>query len=74
MNVFNEIMKPQHDAEMRLGNPLRDPLAIQRRLTNMAQMTRGNGFRIPKKATATDAQGKTRGQRKRARFERAFHA
>jgi hypothetical protein len=74
MNIFESIMKTTHDAETSLGHPLRDPMAIERRLTHFAQMTGGKGFRTPKKEPVKNAQGLTRGDRKRIRFERAFKA
>jgi hypothetical protein len=51
MNVFKENMVDQAKAETSCGNPLRDPSAIERRLTHFAQMTGGNGFRIPAKSS-----------------------
>lgn len=73
MNIFDKIMFKQAEQETRLGNPLRDTAAIQRRLTNFAQIMGGKGFRTPKKSPRVNAQGLTRGDRKRAAFERAFH-
>jgi hypothetical protein len=47
MNIFTEIMQDQGKLERSLGNPLRDPAAIERRLNNMALMTGGKGFPVP---------------------------
>lgn len=68
MNIFDKIMRE----EMTIGNPLRDKAAIERRLNNMSLMTKGKGFRTPPSVPITDGDGKTRGQRKRERHERAF--
>lgn len=64
-------------AEMCLGNPLPSREATERRLSNMAALSGGRGFMVPKKEPRTDAQGMTRGQRKRARdakFRESFKA
>ncbi|WP_271024922.1 hypothetical protein [Rhizobium sp. RCAM05973] len=53
MNIFQNIMTDQAEAERSLGNPL-DPDARERRLTLFAQVTGGKGFRIP----ATSSNGK----------------
>jgi hypothetical protein len=66
MNIFQKIMQDQGKLERSLGNPLRDPAAIERRLNVMATMTGGKGFPIPPKTPRVDAQGRTRGERKRA--------
>lgn len=36
--------------ERRLGSPLRDAKAIERRMNHFALMTEGKGFRVPKTA------------------------
>lgn len=72
MNIFNKILADRGDREECLGSPLRDPMAIARRQNFFATLTGGNGFRTPKKALRTDAQGLTRGQKKRARYKRVF--
>jgi hypothetical protein len=51
MNIFQKIMQDQGKLERSLGNPLRDPAAIERRLNVMATMTGGKGFPIPPKTS-----------------------
>ncbi|QNP78383.1 hypothetical protein [Agrobacterium tumefaciens] len=72
MNIFDKIVGEQTERETSLGAPLRDPLAIQRRLSHFAALTGSRGFRTPKKTPKVDAQGMTRGDRKRARHAKAF--
>lgn len=72
MNIFDKIVGDQTSLETSLGAPLHDTMAIQRRLTHFAALTGGRGFRIPKKVPKVDAQGMTRGDRKRARHASAF--
>lgn len=69
INVFNKIMGDQSKIETSLGNPLNDPMAIARRQSHFAAMTGGRGFRTPPKSLKADAEGLTRGDRKRARRE-----
>lgn len=72
MNIFswlNKIMAGDKREQM-LGCALHDPFAIERRQTHFANLTGGNGFRQVKKDIATDAEGMTRGQKKRARHRR----
>ena len=73
MNIFQKIMLDQSKIETSLGCPAGDHEAIIRRQTHFATMTGGKGFRTPAKTPRRDAQGMTRGQRKRAAFERAFN-
>lgn len=63
MNIFNRIIAKQFDAEMRLGNPLSDSAAQNRRLHNFAQMTGGRGFRVPPQGPKVSRGGKTRKER-----------
>lgn len=72
MNVFENIIESQNAVEQTLGNPLNDPLAIERRLTYFNNLRNGNGFRTPKKTPVKNAQGLTRGDRKRLVHDRAF--
>ncbi|SDJ25862.1 hypothetical protein SAMN05428983_0860 [Agrobacterium fabrum] len=72
MNIFDKIVGDQAALETSLGAPLRDTMAIQRRLTHFAALTGGRGFRTPKKVPKVDAQGMTRGDRKRARQTKVF--
>jgi len=53
LDIFRGI-KAQQMAECRLGNPLRDPDAIERRQSLFATLTGGRGFRVPKKAPGVD--------------------
>lgn len=74
MNVIDRIMAKQFAEETSLGNPLHDSDAIERRLTHFAQMTGGRGFRVPAKTPRKDAQGLTRGDRRRLAYHRTFLA
>lgn len=67
MSIFDRIMGRQVASETTLGNPLRDPDAIERRMNYFAQCTNGNGFRIPAKEPRVDTLGLSRGDRKRIR-------
>jgi len=73
MNIFQTIMLDQSKIETSLGCPAGDHLAIIRRQSHFANLTKGKGFRTPPKTPRVNAQGLTRGQRKRAAFERAFN-
>ncbi|RWN51427.1 MAG: hypothetical protein EOS04_24460 [Mesorhizobium sp.] len=66
MNALSRIITAEAVAVTRLGNPSQDYAAQQRRLTAMATMTGTHGFRVPQIEPKTDAQGLTRGDRKRA--------
>ncbi len=65
MNIFKRIVAKEHETDTRLGMPLYD-VAHKRRLDAMSRMTGGNGFPTPAKDPRKDAQGRTRGERKRA--------
>lgn len=65
MNIFNKVLAKEHATDTQLGMPLYG-VACLRRAETMARMTGGKGFRTQPKELRTDAQGKTRGQRKRA--------
>lgn len=70
-NVFQRILEREHANDTRLGIPLYGE-AQQRRLDTMSRMTGGNGFRTPPAESTKDAQGRTRGNRKRALREAAM--
>lgn len=73
MNIFNRLMAKQISKEITLGNPLVDHSAISRRQNHFASMRNGNGFQQPKKSPKTDAQGLTRGDRKRLMRLKSFY-
>lgn len=66
MNIFNRIIFGDFAQEKRLGYPLNDKASIERRMNIMSGYTGGKGFRTPARKPRVDAQGKTRGDRKRA--------
>ena len=66
MNVFNKIVDDLHANDTRLGIPSTDLAHHDRRMTAMASMTNGRGFRTPGKEPKADSQGLTRGDRNRA--------
>lgn len=72
MNIFNKIIVDQAKKETTLGNPLMDEMAISRRQNHFAALRGGDGFRQPKASPRTDAQGLTRGKRKRLARLKAF--
>lgn len=65
MNAFSKVLTVEAESATRLGNPSADYGAHERRMNAMATMTGTAGFRVPPLAPKTDAQGKTRGDRKR---------
>lgn len=65
MNIFNKIVEAEHANDARLGMPATDIGHFNRRMALMAAMRGGNGFGTPKKAIATRADGRTRGDVKR---------
>lgn len=71
MNVFEKIANAQYENPFRLGQPLNDMAAIDRRTTTLAQITRGNGFRLYPGKPVRTVGGKTRSERKAERIERA---
>nr|WP_278374577.1 hypothetical protein [Brucella anthropi] len=72
MNIFNKLIAKQVSKEVTLGNPLDDALAISRRQNHFASLRGGNGFRQPKASPKTNAQGLTRGDRKRLMRLKSF--
>lgn len=66
MNVFNKVLAAEAEAATRLGNPSDNAAAFHRRMNAMATMTGTHGFRVPPLEPRKDAQGLTRGDRKRA--------
>jgi hypothetical protein len=68
VNILSKIFSPKAKSEMTLGNPLSDlDGARSRRLMFFAAKTGGKGFREFPKEPRRDAQGMTRGERKRER-------
>lgn len=65
-NALAKVLAAEANAATRLGNPSDSVAAFHRRMNAMATMTGTHGFRVPPLEPRTDAQGKTRGQRKRA--------
>lgn len=72
MKALAKILNAEAIAVTRLGNPSEDYGAQQRRLTAMATMTGTHGFRVPPLDPKTDAQGLTRGDRKRKAYAAAM--
>lgn len=70
-NIFNEIVAGEHANDTKLGLPSTDPTHAARRRTIMEHMAGGNGWRTPPKEPKRDAQGLSRGDRKRLARERA---
>lgn len=65
MNAFDKVLAAEYGDDTRLGMPAKDSAHGLRRLAAMERMTGGNGFRAPATKPREDAQGLTRGQRKR---------
>lgn len=73
MNIFNRILFRDHRQSLRIGNPLgRDSGPFLARMNSLAMLREGRGFRTPPKQPAVDAQGMTRGDRKRALRAKVF--
>lgn len=70
MNIFKRLIARERAADFRLGMPAADAAARERRMNAMASLNPA-GFRQPKREPKTDAQGRTRGDRKRAARARA---
>ena len=68
MNIFTRTANLLEGGETLIGCPSKDEGHFERRMNAMAQMN-PSGFRTPKRALKTDAEGNTRGMRKRARLE-----
>ncbi|TGT76190.1 MULTISPECIES: hypothetical protein [unclassified Mesorhizobium] len=64
--VFNKILGDAAAIETRLGIPSRDGAEAERRAQRMFMMTGGRGFRVYPNEPRVYADGKTRGQKKRA--------
>lgn len=72
MTIFSEIAAREHANDCRLGMPAANSAHFDRRMTAMAQMTNQKGFRLYPKQPKRDAQGLTRGDRRRLRHAAAF--
>ena len=64
-NAFQKVIEAEHENDYRLGMPATSQVHFDRRMNAMSQMTGGNGFPTPAKATRVFADGTTRGDRKR---------
>lgn len=62
MKAFLKVLNDEYGADTKLGSPA---VNIDRRRETLAAMTGGRGFRNPPKEPAVDAQGRTRGDRRR---------
>ncbi|QTG12388.1 hypothetical protein G6M86_03635 [Agrobacterium tumefaciens] len=71
MTIFDKLAGGDYVGTFRFGAPLGDAAAIDRRLTTIAQITRGNGFRLYPGKPVRTVGGKTRAERKAERVERA---
>lgn len=65
-NIFTTLANREHENDSKLGMPSTSLEHHVRRLTLMERLAGGKGWRNPKKESRRDAQGLTRGQRKRA--------
>lgn len=66
MQIFQKALEAEYADDTKLGMPSRDEGHRARRLAVMERMTGGRGFERPAKEPRKDAQGRTRGDRKRA--------
>jgi hypothetical protein len=66
--AFQKVLAAEYGSDTKLGMPARDEAHGLRRLAAMKRMTDGNGFRVPATKPRRDAQGLTRGQRRRAAY------
>lgn len=71
MTIFNKLAGGDFVSTFRFGRPLGDLAAIDRRMTSIAQITRGRGFRLYESKPQKIVGGKTRSERKAERVERA---
>ncbi|MEB2845891.1 hypothetical protein [Endobacterium cereale] len=71
-NIFDKLAAREHANDTKLGLPSTDRPHFHRRKHLMSVLAAGKGWRIPAKEPARRADGTTRGERKRARAERAF--
>lgn len=65
MNIFDELVLKENANDVRIGRPFDNQAHLLRTMNAMSLMTGGNGFRVPPKQPKADAQGMTRGDRKR---------
>ena len=63
--VFDEIVADYHANDFKLGMPSTDDAHFDRRKTVMEKLSGGKGWRIPAKEPKRNAQGLSRGDRKR---------
>jgi len=71
-SIFAKVLAAEHADDTRLGMPALSEAHSLRRRDVMSSMTGGRGFTVAAKTPAKDAQGMTRGDRKRAARARAF--
>jgi len=64
-NIFNEIVADYHADDFKLGMPSTDDAHFDRRKTVMEKLSGGKGWSIPAKEPKRNAQGLSRGDRKR---------
>ncbi|OQM74923.1 hypothetical protein [Manganibacter manganicus] len=75
MNIFTRILNKAFEPTVRLGNPLGvDSGPFLARMNTMSELRGGKGFRTPKTEPRTDSDGRTRGDRKRARRADLFQS
>ena len=72
MDVFERVLAKEHSTDSQLGVPLYLGTAWARRMNYMANLRGGDGFRVPALEPRKDAQGLTRGERKRKSREIAM--
>ena len=65
-NIFTKLAKREHENDSKLGMPSTDRAHYGRRMHLMSTIRGGKGFRTPASVPQRDAQGLTRGDRKRA--------
>lgn len=70
-NIFNDIVADYHANDFKLGIPSTDAAHFDRRKTVMEKLSGGTGWRSPAKEPKRDAQGLSRGDRKRLAREAA---
>lgn len=71
MSIFDKLAGGDFVSTFRFGAPLGDAASIDRRLTTIAQITRGKGFRLYPGKPVRTVGGKTRSERKAERIERS---
>lgn len=65
MNAFAKVLEREYADDTKLGMPSKDATHRDRRLAAMSRMTGGRGFTTQPKEPRTNADGTTRGERKR---------